>query len=696
MTSRSDLEVHIIPGAMGTIPAGQEGAASQTRLPVRIFEQITRNIQDAVLVTEAATSDFAASRILYVNPAFERMTGYTAAEVLGETPQRLYGEKTDPRVLGRIRTALQRREAVTVELIHYRKDGTQVDVEQNIEPLLDDTGKATHWLSIQRDAMPPRPAQIRRRGEAERTLQESQEHLRIAIDSANLGLWKWNLQTGKIVWSGYSGQLFGLKPGQFDDTYEMFFQRVHPDDRAALAEARTHARATASKFEYLFRVIWSDGAIHWLSGSGHFLYDTEGNVTYLVGAFFDVTERQRLQEERHHLVGVADSHVATLATARRVAMDILLNRTGMEVLKHIAEAARISAQARYAAIGIADSKGENLQDLITVGLTAEDERSLGPRPEGDGILGLLLERDKPLRLEGLAANPASMGLPPRHPPIGSLLGVPIRTGGKVLGSLYLMNPRGGEAFTDADEAAVVALADYTAVAIHYQHLLHQQSMLTHRFINTLEEERRSVSYELHDGLTQYLMTAHIYLNNFFHRYHNTPEAPVPKELAQGLKYLEQAVGEARRFVSGLRSLELDDLGLVGALERLLGEEKVRADWKEVEFQHDLAGQRFDTALETAVFRVAQEALTNARKYAESSRIQVVLMHSEGIPSSSGAILLEVCDWGKGFDPKKTRESYDHLGMHSMEERVLLMKGRFEMVSAPGQGTRIRAVFPLGD
>jgi len=646
-----------------------------------MYAQIARNIQDAVLVTAAETSDFADARILYVNPAFERMTGYTAAEVLEETPQMLYGVKTDREVLGRIRTALQRREAVYAELIHYRKDGTELDVEQNIEPLLDAAGNATHWISIQR---------------AKQILQENQEHLRIAIDAAHLGLWEWNLQTGKLAWFGHSEQLFGLGPGQFDGTYEMFFQRVHPDDRAALAEARVHARATASKYEHIFRVIWPDGTIRWLSDSGHFLYDSEGSATHVAGAFIDVTERQRLQEERHQLVGVADSHAATLATARRVAMDILLNRTGMAVLKHIAEAARTSAQARYAAIGIADSREENLQELVTVGLTPEEERSLGPRPEGDGILGLLLERTMPVRLKGLTASPTSMGLPSGHPLIGSLLGVPIRTGGKVLGSLYLMNPTDGEAFTDADEAAVTALADYAAVAIHYQHLLHQQSLLTHRFINTLEDERRSVSYELHDGLTQYLMTAHIYLNNFFHRYHNTPEAPVPQELELGLKYLEQAVGEARRLVSGLRSLELDDLGLVGALQRLLEEEKVRAEWKEVEFQHDLAEQRFDTALETAVFRVAQEALTNARKYAETSRIQVVLKHQRETLPGRSSLLLEIRDWGKGFDPKKTRESYDHLGMHSMEERVLLMKGRFEIVSTPGEGTRIQAVFPRGD
>ncbi|MCW3099108.1 MAG: multi-sensor hybrid histidine kinase, partial [Chthonomonadaceae bacterium] len=342
------------------------------------------------------------------------------------------------------------------------------------------------------------------RKQGEEILRKNQEHLRIAIDAAKLGLWECDLKTEKLIWSGHCEKLFGMLPGEFDGTYQTFLQRIHPDDRSDLVASRENARKTGAAYAHVYRVVWPDGTIHWLSGVGHFLYDDTGEATHAAGAMIDVTERQRLQEERVQMLAVAERRAVTLAMARRVALDILVNRTGTEALKHIAEAARTLAQARYAALGVADSTGERLQDFITAGLTSEEESAIGTLPDGRGVLGLLLTSAEPLRIDTLAEHPASVGFPPAHPLMESFLGVPIRSDDRVLGSLYLTNGAGGAPFTDADEAAIAALADYAAVAIHFQHLLHQQSLLTHSFINTLEEERRSVSYELHDGLTQYV------------------------------------------------------------------------------------------------------------------------------------------------------------------------------------------------
>lgn len=341
-----------------------------------------------------------------------------------------------------------------------------------------------------------------------------------------------------------------------------------------------------------------------------------------------------------------------------------------------------------------DSSGKQLQDFITIGLTPQEESAIGVRPRGEGVLGLLLKRTEPLRIDVLSEHPASVGLPPNHPPIESFLGVPIRADGQVLGSLYLAERADNGPFTEADEAAVAVLADYAAVAIHFQQLLRQQSLLTHRFINILEEERRSIAYELHDGLTQYIMVAHAFLNSYASQLRNASGAPIPEKLARGLEPLKLAMLEARRLVNGLRSLALDDLGLVGALDLLIAEEKERAGWEAVEFQHNLAAVRFDTGLETAAYRVIQEALTNARKYADTRRIRVTLLYHAATYAGASSLLLEIRDWGKGFDPEVVRGSYDHLGPHSMEERVRLLHGHFEITTKPGAGTIVRAVFPL--
>ena len=658
----------------------------QSRAQLHLYERIVQNIHEALLVTEADPIDLPGPRIVYVNPAFEQMTGYSAHEIVGQTPRILQGPKTDRRELDNIRTALHKQEPVQAQLVNYRKDGTEFEVEFEIVPLHDDTGKTTHLIAIERDI-------TARKHEAE-ILRESQEHLEIAIEAARLGLWEWNLKTNALVWSGNNERLFGMQPGQFDGKFETFLQCIHPEDREGLAKARETARNTRSQYRHTYRVIWPDGTIHWLSGSGHFFYDAAGEATHAAGAIIDVTDRQNLHEDRLQMAAIAERRAVTLEATRRIVLDILLNRTGVEVLTHIAEAARTLVQARYAALSMVDSNGICLQDFITVGLSAEQEHAIGSLPAGESLLRRMLTRTEPMRIETTQTHPASLGFPSGYPPVESFLGVPIRSGSKVLGAFYLTNREDGAPFTDGDAEAIAALADYAAVAIHHQQLLHQQSLLMHRFINTLEDERRSVAYELHDGLTQYVMTSYLVLSTFAAEHCARSQAPMPEKLAKGLEYMQQAVLEARRMVNGLRSLSLDDLGLVGALERLVEEERERAGWDTLTFEHNLEEMRFDTALETAVYRVAQEALTNARKYAETSRVRVTLLRRKGVLPDREYLVLEVYDWGKGFDTQKTRESYEHLGMHSMEERVRLMQGTFEIVSAPGQGTLIHAVFPL--
>ncbi len=135
-----------------------------------------------------------------------------------------------------------------------------------------------------------------------------------------------------------------------------------------------------------------------------------------------------MRDESHsHLQAQTKNRMVVLETANRVALDILAQRTGIEALRHIADAARTLAGARYAALGVARPGGKGLREFVTVGLSAEEETALGARPHGLGVLGLLLERNAPLRIDVLGRHPASVGFPANHPPMTSFLGVPIRS-----------------------------------------------------------------------------------------------------------------------------------------------------------------------------------------------------------------------------------------------------------------------------
>lgn len=228
--------------------------------------------------------------------------------------------------------------------------------------------------------------------------------------------------------------------------------------------------------------------------------------------------------------------------------------------------------------------------------------------------------------------------------------------------------------------------------LNEQHIA-QQRLMTHRFMMNLEEERRAISFELHDGLTQYVMSSFAFFDSTAASL-NAEHIRVPTEMQKGLKYLQSAVVEARRMVNGLRSLALDELGLVGALEQLLVEERDRACWDEATLKVEGAIPRMDTVLETAAYRVVQEALTNIRKHAETKRAEVTLRLSEPADGSGRRLQMEVRDWGKGFTVLEKREEYDHVGLHSMEERVNLLNGSIQIESQPGQGTRVFAEFPI--
>ncbi|MEA5603899.1 PAS domain-containing protein [Nostoc sp. UHCC 0252] len=134
----------------------------------------------------------------------------------------------------------------------------------------------------------------RRRVEAE--LRESEEWLRLALSASRMGTWNWNLQTGKISWSDNLEALFGLKPGEFDGSFEMFVARVHPDDRDRLLADVDRAIATREDYEIEFRVVYPNGKIRWALSQGKVLYDQHGQPIQMAGIDLDITERKRSAE----------------------------------------------------------------------------------------------------------------------------------------------------------------------------------------------------------------------------------------------------------------------------------------------------------------------------------------------------------------------------------------------------------------
>ncbi len=152
---------------------------------------------------------------------------------------------------------------------------------------------------------------------------------------------------------------------------------------------------------------------------------------------------------------------ALAAAVRAVAAGGRLEAT----LHDIVEAAVARADATYGAMGVLSSDGRRVDRFVIVGVDGAAQDAMGRLPEGAGILGLLVDKPVPLRLDDLGAHPESVGFPPGHPPMASFLGVPVRVRDEVFGNLYLTEKRSGGSFTAADEEAVLALAAVAGLAI---------------------------------------------------------------------------------------------------------------------------------------------------------------------------------------------------------------------------------------
>jgi two-component system NarL family sensor kinase len=210
--------------------------------------------------------------------------------------------------------------------------------------------------------------------------------------------------------------------------------------------------------------------------------------------------------------------------------------------------------------------------------------------------------------------------------------------------------------------------------------------MARQIVTTQEAERARVARELHDGVSQWLVSVKYQFESAQDRArrssHSDPE--LVRLLDGGVQRLREVLGEVRRISHDLRPALLDDLGLARALEHLAREWGQRS------------GIAIDTACEdpgpvpeavaTALFRVGQEALGNVERHAQTERVTLTLQRS------GGTLRFAVIDEGRGFDTDAMlRSPRAGLGMTHMRERIESLGGRFELASSAA-GTRLAAVF----
>ncbi|MEU5256437.1 GAF domain-containing sensor histidine kinase [Streptomyces longwoodensis] len=355
-----------------------------------------------------------------------------------------------------------------------------------------------------------------------------------------------------------------------------------------------------------------------------------------------------------------------------------------DVLKTIVASARELLGAQYAALGVPDDHGGFAQFVVD-GVSDEQWRAIGPLPRQHGILAAMLHEARAERLADVREDPRFEGWPSAHPEMSDFLGLPIRDGDEVIGALFLANkdcpkPDGGCGFTEDDEELLSILAQHAAIALTNARLYERSRELT------IAEERSRLAHELHDAVSQKLFSLRLTAQAATALVDRDPSR-AKGELQQVAQLAAEAADELRAAVVELRPAALDEDGLVATL-RTQVHVLDRAHTAHVTFRSQGA-RALPAAQEEALLRVAQEALHNALRHADATRVDVTLdKHGQGA-------VLRVTDDGRGFDTRVVRRAGRHLGLVSMRDRASGVGGALTVESAPGKGTVIEMEVPGG-
>jgi signal transduction histidine kinase len=259
--------------------------------------------------------------------------------------------------------------------------------------------------------------------------------------------------------------------------------------------------------------------------------------------------------------------------------------------------------------------------------------------------------------------------------------VPLVLRGEAIGVITAQDKQGADPrFSAEDVRLAEVFAQRATVAVDLSRRVARDAL--RRVVSAQEQERRRLARELHDETGQALTSILLGLRTVEEA---GGEAEMRAAVGEVRDLVRSTLQDVRRLAVELRPKALDDFGLVAALERL-AESFTEQTGIAIAFQSLLPSARLTPEIETALYRIVQESLTNIVKHAQAHSVSIVL----GRKSDSVSVIVE--DDGVGFDPDRTREG--GLGLIGMRERVSLIGGRLTIESRPGAGTAFVAEVPV--
>ena len=349
------------------------------------------------------------------------------------------------------------------------------------------------------------------------------------------------------------------------------------------------------------------------------------------------------------------------------------------VLQKVVDVARAHIGARYAALSVLNSGGR-IERFITSGITEEERARIGDIPSGRGLLSVLLIEGQSLRLANIAKDPRSAGFPPNHPPMKSLLGMPLISHGRILGNLYLTEKQEAEGFDERDEDLLRLLSVHAAVAIRNAELHEKLESLARL------EERDRIGMDLHDGVIQSIYAVGLHLEDIADRLPGGSDE-LQLDVERAMDDLSKVIKDIRSYIFDLRPHLSHVVDLPGALAQLVEQFRVNTlITVTLDISTPFEGVGGEAAA-MALFHIAQEALNNVSKHSKATSVAVRL------DASPADISLEIEDNGLGFDVPPEGVASVRNGLRNMRDRARSVGADLTFESSRGRGTNVRVTLP---
>lgn len=619
-------------------------------------------------------------QLLYVNRAWEQTLGWTLEEARSIDLSTLV--EPDPEGELDVQTLIERCHRLWTDFHLRTRYGKSADISWARFRLSDDS-----IIGFGLD--------VTERREAERALADSEARFAKLFQASPVPLSISTIDDGRIIDVNESWlEMFGYSR---DEVIGRTNAELSISAEPSRAEALRQVRAAGGTMRNLeLKVRTKSGDLRDLMISTVAVVLNGDEETWL-SAQIDITERKHAQAERDALLeselaarAEAESALEQLRAIESITDTALQNLDLDELLQELLARVRSALNADYTSVALVDERRHEIYLHTVVGHPCPSIRPVRS-PLGHGVSGKVAADGRPRIEHDLATVDLSRvaGMSPSEilALSRSTVAAPLRVGSRIIGVVTAASPQVHH-FNDDDLKLLLVVADRAAPAIERARLIEtvregraRLKALSARLLTAQEEERRRLAIELHDELGQVLTAVKINLQS-------AEKGSSPRgNLGDAIASVDQAMERVRGLALDLHPSVLDDLGLPAAL-RWYTDRFARDTGIEMRFSAD-AAHRLEPALETACFRVTQEALTNIMRHAQARQVWVDLH------VGAGGTEVKIRDDGVGFDVAAARERAAagvSLGLLGMEERVSSFDGELEVLSAHGNGTEIVARF----